>query len=330
MSCKVARLRPAFTLIELLVVIAIIAVLIGLLLSAVQKVREAANRMQCYNNLKQIGLALRNYHDTYSHFPAGGLPNFDSKTGKGMDGLSMHAYLLPYIEQDNLYHDLAPIRDWTSPPRGPTPMNGPPQKFETTRIPVFLCPSAPAPGYFSPPYNKFFYYQHYNPVLGASGPDSYQGGTYPLSGDLAEGGFATNGVLCIDFTYRRITYRIEDIPGGSSNTFLIGEHSWKSDPPRSLTDGMLSNNWARSVGMGFDQTSESSYSYCCRNVRYPLNKVTRAPGNSNDVSFGSMHPGGALFLHGDASVHFVTNTVELKILQAVATRAGREEVVPSW
>ena len=118
--------RAGFTLIELLVVIAIIALLIGLLLPAVQKVREAANRMSCQNNLKQIGIALNAYNTGNKNFPTGG-------TGQGM-GFSCHTFLLPYIEQDNLYATI----NFAATPADPT--NAIP--FGTP-VPTFLCPSDP-------------------------------------------------------------------------------------------------------------------------------------------------------------------------------------------
>src|SRR5437667_4384454 len=120
--------RLAFTLIELLVVIAIIAVLIGLLLPAVQKIREAANRLKCQNNLKQIGLGLHNYHDANGAFPPAGV---------ALTQLGWHVYLLPFIEQDNLYKKF----DLTTP--GSNYLLSPGRReLGQQRVAVYLCPSA--------------------------------------------------------------------------------------------------------------------------------------------------------------------------------------------
>src|SRR5262245_39168230 len=130
-----SRLRAGFTLIELLVVIAIIAILIGLLVPAVQKVREAAARTQCQNNLKQIGLALHNYESTFKCFPTSGEGNRNNATA--FDVVSTWTMILPYIEQGNVYQQINPnVYYLDQPNQAP---------FQAV-IPIYICPSNPSSG----------------------------------------------------------------------------------------------------------------------------------------------------------------------------------------
>lgn len=305
-----------FTLVELLVVITIIAILIALLLPAVQAAREAARRAQCCNNLKQIGLGILNYESLYSHLPPAGYSN-GRNPQPYPNGISTYGLVLPYLEQIALEDvvKVNPIFNLTD--------------FEKQRVPTFLCPSQPKEYYGDAASSSRYYYQHYNPVLGASGTNLWFGGTYPViigyPGSGADcGGYATNGAMAMlvwdDACLKRKggVLRMADLMDGTSNIFLVGEMSWDK--------GILVSYWPRSTGGG----GSWAFSYCCRNLRYGIHAfdyaTAVAAGQHNNVSFGSNHPGGCHFLAGDGSAHFLTENTELKLLQALATRSGEEPV----
>jgi prepilin-type N-terminal cleavage/methylation domain-containing protein len=202
MSARPARPRAAFTLIELLVVIAIIAILIGLLLPAVQKVREAANRMKCSNHLKQIGLAVHNYNDTYLQLPAlnnAGLPYTTNSAAGGYNG-SIHLTLLPFIEQDNLYAVAtqvapAPQNTWDPPVPG---VNPPYVRCQPVKI--YQCPS------------------DFTLSNGWSGAQvgGWMGTSYSANFQV----FGSNTGV---WPAKLSNYTVATIPDGSSNTILFAE-----------------------------------------------------------------------------------------------------------
>jgi prepilin-type N-terminal cleavage/methylation domain-containing protein/prepilin-type processing-associated H-X9-DG protein len=296
--------RPrAFTLIELLVVIAIIAILIGLLLPAVQKARQAAARSQCQNNLKQLGLGLHTYHDGYQRFPPGGARSSE---------LSWHVLILPYIEQGNLYNqfNLGPGSFDGANGRGPGK-----NEFAFTRIALFLCPSSPAErmqlgGHNNvdtpemidgvPPYTT-----HYYGVMGPKDTNPATGQPYGWVNDGQHGGFATQGVLGRDSQVSLL-----DVSDGTSNTLAVGEISWTN-----ADVGTRYRSWVR----GCDTAPVCAG---CRNVNSPINTPSIAV--FSDIAFGSQHPGATNFLKADGSVRFVAETINLDVYKASASRDGGE------
>lgn len=205
------RQRPAFTLIELLVVIAIIAILIALLLPAVQQAREAARRSQCKNNLKQIALALHNYHDTFGVFTPGmiGPQAYTDMGPNGVFRLGWGPLLLPYLEQSALYNQIAPFVDGTANASG-SPATWP--GASTTRIPVHLCPSDPNKkknrGFTSSGSSTARTFSNYAGNMGSTG---IHNGSHNRATDL-------NGIF---FAMSDVSMR--DILDGTSNTLLLGE-----------------------------------------------------------------------------------------------------------
>jgi prepilin-type N-terminal cleavage/methylation domain-containing protein len=289
--------RLAFTLIELLVVIAIIGVLIGLLLPAVQKVRESANRTQCFNNLKQIGLAMHSYHDQAGSFPVGYYdptpwPQLDNGPGWGWG-----AFLLPYLEEVNLWRQINFKLDVGDPAHA---------TVRNTFLKVFWCPSDDLLPSFT---------------VTDGGSNSWT---------LAQGNYvACNGNDGVDdFTtpphtgafIRSITgFRIPEIQDGLSNTFFVGDRTmklsyatWIGGPTGAL------NPFLQAPG---NFGAEVTLLMCHAGPTGP-----NTPGVFDADSTSSPHKIGVQFLFGDGSCHFISNGIDITTWMALATRAGGEPV----
>ncbi len=295
--------RRAFTLIELLVVIAIIAVLIALLLPAVQQAREAARRSQCQNNMKQLGLALHNYHDTHKIFPPGAFaePRLDETPIENGNGLGFHVMILPFIDQAPLYQKFNKnVTSWGSSGNS---------AHAKIAIPGYLCPSATTR--FQPGTNDVA--AHYLGIMGPCGnnaaitnPATGQPYRWVASVNGAEdyGGFALEGILL-----RQFGVKMREVSDGTSSTFLVGESSWDKD-----------ENHLRPWPRG-GQVNASAVS--TKNLVYAPN--TNSGQRFNNKSFGSNHVGGLLFLKADGSSDMVSENIDMGILRAMSTRAGSEQ-----
>jgi prepilin-type N-terminal cleavage/methylation domain-containing protein/prepilin-type processing-associated H-X9-DG protein len=308
------RPRSGFTLIELLVVIAIIAILIGLLLPAVQKVREAAARLQCSNNLKQIGLALHSHHDAYKRFPAGADPTLR---------YTVQDRLLPFIEQGNVSN----LINFTVAASDPS--NKP---VRAMTLPIFVCPS-----------------DGFDPMPAGDGGNNYfanYGTFYTWFLDSSQ----ANGVFAFETNGRKIT----EIVDGTSNTAAFSEmvkgdfnnamYS-KGDiiAPRGVA-APASPDDAYAICQSVDRTdlkyqwnsTGASFFYSFDITTYthvgPPNSTNcgcyNCPGgaghNTTAWNANSFHTGGVNVLFCDGSVHFITDTIDLPTWRALGTRNGGE------
>jgi prepilin-type N-terminal cleavage/methylation domain-containing protein/prepilin-type processing-associated H-X9-DG protein len=303
--------RRGFTLIEVLVVIAVIAVLLGLLLPAVQKVREAANRAQCLNNLKQIALAAHNYHDTYQEFPTGWHPPA-FVAGRPAGGTNLWVQLLPYFEQDNLY------RTWDKYDNRNN-VTGGTSAVQAQVIKLLLCPSDPLPDpvvYFNAPIAQSWTWGYYG-ISSYGGNGGTRSFTYSGSGITQDGIFFRDSSVCL-----------LGIKDGTSCTFLFGErYHW--DPQYDLQQpqgGPISQlgRWGCIAGPGTLAMVELS-------TPVPINYLEPPGGDLSTredriCAFGSGHPGGANFAFADGSGRFVSESIPRATLQALSTRAGGEVV----
>jgi prepilin-type N-terminal cleavage/methylation domain-containing protein len=278
--------RKGFTLIEVLVVIAIIGILVGLLVPAVQKVREAAARIQCGNNLRQIGIALHNFHDAYERFPSGLMV----PVGNGQSGSILPAtcprcqqppmpgkwgswltWILPYMEQDPLFAKVnTNAREYT--------YSLGPFSIGATVVPSYICPSDYVPD------RVIEYGQYY------FGVNSYFGNAGTKAWPVSVASF--NGVL-----YYNSRVKIADITDGTTNTLLAGERYSKD---RDVPDSELAD-WR-----GWAWTNYNSGGDHLGDTNWPMNARGKIIGqDARKTNFGSGHFGGANFLLCDASVSFI-------------------------
>ncbi len=323
-------LRPAFTLVELLVVIAIIGILVGLLLPAVQAAREAARRMQCSNNVKQLSLAFHNYESSTKSFPINyayrgknGYPN--NGPGIANSGRSWLQMILPYIEQTNLYNNIDFTVGLEPKSSAATTPVGKNRIVAATVIQTFLCPSddsneggllatrsdlndttAPADKWAVTCY-KASSGSNWNSGIFAwtnSGATGVGGKNAGQSDGLNLG----NGVICSNQTNVNAPTKIGHITDGTSNTFIIGE----------AMPGWSQWNWWYNPNA------------CTATTAIPLNRVLKVPkaiGSWNvNYGFASRHTGGGQFGFGDGSVRFISENIDTAAYRGLSTISSGEVI----
>jgi len=346
MRTRFLNRRSAFTLIELLVVIAIIAILIGLLLPAVQKVRDAAARMECSNNLKQMGIGLHSYNDTYKRFPPGGVndaPPWGTAAPNGSEwGTNWHIYILPFIEQSNIYNTMrfSGGSGWGANAAWNCNV------INNTLIPIYRCPGAQISEWASSPYNGGKV--QLSNYVGISGADT---NALPTETRIVTGGGSQGCCSGGRLSFGGVLYPGSQVSlakltnaDGASNTMVVSEQgnflklgngqkvAWTSGGPHGIIIGWwyFSDNY-QVYGSGTDARA-----FNITTVRWNINQldwsaqIAAAPGRcdaygicdntGHNIPLNSGHSNGVNALLGDGHVVFLSNSIPLSVLGQLATR----------
>jgi prepilin-type N-terminal cleavage/methylation domain-containing protein len=313
--------RAAFTLVELLVVIAIIGVLVALLLPAVQSAREAARRMQCSNNLKQLGLAMHNYHDTYSVFPISTYGGYGDPDGMGgytqtSKCWGILARMLPFMEQQTLYDACNPsLNSMAASGRMNTVVKG------------FMCPSDPVASTGLNVDNNTYItggttvaVTNYRGMMGNDWNwGAYTNNTVVTPGWLSWGtadSFMDNNGLFFAFVNKK-PKSMANILDGTSNTLAIGEKSVNRNFA-GATGGLVCTSWMHTA------CTEASGALPLNLTKF--NTPVAAVTWDFQLDFNSLHPGGAQFCRADGSVSFISRTIPLTTYRALSSIDGGEAI----
>ncbi|RMF38797.1 MAG: DUF1559 domain-containing protein [Planctomycetota bacterium] len=307
--CRRTKLKKGFTLVELLVVIAIIGILVGLLLPAVQAAREAARRMQCQNNLKQLALACLNYESAIKRFPMAFVPAVTpyppNRNNNNVESWGWCALILPYVEQSNLYNNLG-VNQYSLRAviagENPSLTSAQAQALLQTPIQTFMCPSDTGAGG-----DLIHRQRHFGGGVGTQ--KAGLGNWRPARAnyiscrgtrDQPQSRLDTHGMMM-----ENTAIRFADVTDGTSNTFLLGERD--SLYGRGATwIGTRNPRGARARGIY----------YVTANVRPPLNSSdppfgwNRSSNRAVQAGFSSLHTGGAHFAYVDGSVHFISENID--------------------
>lgn len=309
---SIAPKRTAgFTLVELLVVIAIIGILVGLLLPAVQAAREAARRMQCSNNFRQLGLAVHNYESATRRLPAGWIAN----NAAGEPGWGWAAALLPYMEQNNLHNQIdfrLPIEDAVH------------AQVRVTVIPTFVCPSDTGPNIFEIAAGDGHDHDHdHGHALAVA--SAFKSSDYSSSEQVDEGPEKLFRLSKSNLVGMFGTFELEDAPYNGNGMFYGNSRIRFRDVTDGLSNTLMIGERGSRLGGSLWQGNIPEAAEPHARILGVADHGPNAP-DAHFEDFSSYHTGGVNFMRADVSVSFLSDSIDLQVFKALSTRAGGEVV----